>query len=265
MIFSLAQLEASLHEMADMADAILAEGFRQDFTRAEKAGGELVTSVDIAVNDAEVGYLRRRGFAEGMIISEESGLPAVVADGCWLIDPLDGTREFAQKIPEFAFSAAWTEGGVVRAAVISNPVLGLRVWGVRGEDVQTRVNASHPSLAGVESVLVSRTEEKRGYFAGFPAGFGLRNMGSIALKLGLVAAGRSPAVISLAPKSSWDIAAGAGLVEMAGMFASDLEGEAFRFQRPKEKLMRGVFACGREDMLPLRDWARPRLRGEEGR
>lgn len=231
-----------LSELVDIAEAKLSEGFHSNFSVSRKGGGEVVTSVDLAVDSAVTAFLLKAGYRAGQIISEENAGDPSDESSFWLVDPVDGTREFSRGIPEFSFSAAWVENGVVRMAVVSNPIMGIRVMGDRegGLRVEAKPGA-RDFLSGISGCcLVSRSELEGGLFTGFP--FPIIQVGSIAFKLALVAAGFAPSVVSLRPKSSWDIAAGVGLVEMAGGAVHDFRRAPFLFPEKRGRFHEGLFA-----------------------
>jgi len=91
-------------------------------------------------------------------------------------------------------------------------------------------------------VLASRSEVKRGEWKPFEsAEFNIRPMGSVAYKLGLVAAGRADLTFTLVPKNEWDVAAGAALVESAGGWALKLDHSPLRCNQ-KNPLISGLLA-----------------------
>ena len=237
-----------LDEVASLADSILTSGFRSDFSVSRKQGDEIVTSVDKAVHDAAYKFLVKAGFAAASIVSEESEAGTEAAE-YWLIDPLDGTREFASGIPEFAFSAAYIVNGRVEAAVVSSPLQGIRVLGTRenGIECESKMQKESSWVHASESLIVSRSEFQEGLFENFEAGREILPIGSVALKFALVAAGLAHSVLSLRPKSPWDIAGGVWLVEIAGGLARDLKGRAFSFAEARKRHSDGLIAVHRPE------------------
>ena len=173
-----------------------------------------VTAADIAVNDVLRDLLPRPG--EGWF-SEETADNAdrLGRSRVWIVDPIDGTREFVQGIPEWCISIGLIEDGRPVAGGIHNPATGERIIG----SIETGVEyTGHQPLTSATSlsdavVLASRSEVRRGEwdrYAGQP--LTIVPMGSVAYKCALVAAGRADATWTLTPKHEWDIAAGAALV-----------------------------------------------------
>ena len=164
----------------------------------------------------------------------------------WIVDPLDGTKEFISGIPEWCVSIAFAEAGRIVAAGICNPVtsqvfLASKETGTMLNGQPVRISM-RKTLAGAR-LLASRSEVKRGEwrrFANQP--FTIIPTGSVAYKLALVAAGEADALISLAPKNEWDIAAGVLLAEAAGGKATTLNNKPFVFNR-EHTLVNGVVAA----------------------
>jgi len=211
-----------------------------------KAGHDPVTEADRTVDDVLRKLLLREG--EGWL-SEETVDDFTRLDKrrVWVVDPLDGTREFVQGIPEFCVSIAMVENGIPVAGGICNPatdelILGSRETGVtyNGKPVQSSQRRDlHGAL-----VLASRSETKRGEWKRFEsAEFKTRPMGSVAYKLGLVSAGRADITFTLVPKHEWDVAAGAALVLSAGGFVQTLENTDLKCNQ-KNPLLSGLIACG---------------------
>lgn len=221
-----------------------------------KAGHDPVTEADRAVDEALRRELLRGN--EGWL-SEESvdDFSRLERERVWVVDPLDGTREFVLGIPEFCVSIAMVENGVPVAGGICNPatnelILGSRETGVtyNGKPAQASQRAE---LKGA-TVLASRSEMKRGEWKQFEqAEFSVRAMGSVAYKLGLVSAGLADITFTLVPKHEWDVAAGAALVLSAGGFVQTLENTDLKCNQ-KNPLLTGLIACGpnlRSELLAM--------------
>jgi myo-inositol-1(or 4)-monophosphatase len=183
-----------------------------------KTGTDPVTAADLAVDAVLRELLPRNG--EGWLSEETADDDARLScDRVWIVDPIDGTREFVQGIPEWCVSIGLIEGGQPVAGGIVNPATGERIvgstaTGVRYDGDRSAVHASR--LRGAV-VLASRSEYRRGEWERFTdQGFAVVPMGSVAFKLALVAAGRADATWTLVPKHEWDVAAGAALLTAAG-------------------------------------------------
>ena len=202
------------------AAAEILRGCSPQTVRAElKGNNEPVTELDRAVNDRLRELLPRED--EGWL-SEETvdDLSRLQRRRVWVVDPLDGTREFLAGIPEWCVSIALVEDGRTVAGGICNPAkeeffLGSLETGVtlNGEPARLR-----PCRSLTEAVvLASRSETARGEWASFQnAPFHVWAMGSVAYKLACVAVGRADATWTRRPKNEWDVAAGVALVLAAG-------------------------------------------------
>jgi myo-inositol-1(or 4)-monophosphatase len=222
----------------------------QDFTPGEvevdtKHGGDPITKADTAVDTALHDLLPRDG--EGWL-SEETvdDLTRLEKERVWIVDPLDGTKEFVAGIPEWCVSIAYSVAGQIVAAGICNPVteekfLACEEDGIRLNGNLVRVKRRR-SLVGAR-ILASRSEVNRGQwrcFADEP--FSVVPTGSVAYKLALVAAGKADATFSLAPKNEWDIAAGAFLAQMAGGKVTTLDNKKLVFNQ-KDTVVNGLVAA----------------------
>lgn len=219
-----------------------------------KIGHDPVTEADRALDAVLRQNLLREG--EGWL-SEESAddVSRLSKRRVWVVDPLDGTREFVQGIPEFCVSIGFVEDGRPVAGGICNPatnetVIGAIDCGVLYNGEPAR--ASQRTTLKGSLILASRSEVKRGEWQQFQSGaYQIRPMGSVAYKLGLVAAGRADITFTLTPKNEWDVAAGAALVTSAGGFVSTLENTSLQCNR-KNPLLSGLLASGpllREELL----------------
>ena len=211
-----------------------------------KAGHDPVTEADKSVDAVLRKELLRDG--EGWL-SEETldDFTRLDKNRVWVVDPLDGTREFVAGIPEFCVSVAMVETGRPIAGGILNPATNEVFLGSVDTGVTYNGRPSQPSqrtsLEGA-LVLASRSEVKRGEWQRFEnAPFKIRPMGSVAYKLALVSAGLADATFTLTPKNEWDIAGGAALVESAGGLVSTLENSPVRCNN-KSPLLSGLLACG---------------------
>jgi myo-inositol-1(or 4)-monophosphatase len=196
-----------------------------------KAGHDPVTEADRAVD----AVLRKELLLDGEgWLSEESAddLSRLRQSRVWVVDPLDGTREFVAGLPEFCVSIAMVEDGRAIAGGISNPAteeifLGSVETGVTYNGRPVRVS-QRSKLEGA-LVLASRSEVSRGEWKVFEnARFRVQPMGSIAYKLARVSAGLADLTFTLTPKHEWDVAAGCALIESAGGFVRTLDGSRFR-------------------------------------
>jgi myo-inositol-1(or 4)-monophosphatase len=195
-----------------------------------------VTEADRAANRVLRDILPQAG--EGWL-SEESVDDAsrLAAERLWVVDPIDGTREFVEGLPEWCISIALVENGLPVAGGIFNPATGETVLGSVEGGVTYNNGPARVLDRGLDGavVLASRSESRRGeweHLASAP--FEIRPCGSVAYKMALVAAGRVDATWTLVPKSEWDVAAGTALVRGAGgrVVLADGSEPPFNQERP---------------------------------
>ncbi len=211
-----------------------------------KVGHDPVTEADRSVDAVLRKELLREG--EGWL-SEESvdDLTRLEKTRVWVVDPLDGTREFVQGIPEFCVSIAMVENGKPIAGGICNPatnelIMGSLETGVTYNGV--RATPSDRTTLDGAVILASRSELKRGEWLPFQNSASIvKPMGSVAYKLGLVASGRADVTFTLTPKNEWDVAAGALLVQAAGGFVRTLDNQPLTCNH-RDPLLTGLIACG---------------------
>jgi myo-inositol-1(or 4)-monophosphatase len=198
-----------------------------------KGRRDLVTVADREAEALILTRIRDR-FPGHAILAEESAPDVAMAEDLWIVDPLDGTTNFVHGLPHVAVSIAWWRGGVPGVACVHNPLLDETYvaeagGGAFGNGVRLRVREER-NLA--ESLLCSgfsyRLEEHEDSNLGHWADFarrcrGLRRLGSAALDLCYLAAGRYDGFweLHLAP---WDVAAGALVAIESGAVVSDRHG-----------------------------------------
>lgn len=221
-----------IHEALQEADRAIAPFVSGTVKVDFKSGDDPVTEADRVSNRVLHEVLVRNG--EGWL-SEESAedFSRLKKERVWVVDPLDGTREFTARIPEWCISIGLVENGRAIAGGVRNPATGETFLGslqtgltYNGKDACC---TERKSLSGA-TVLASRTEVKRGEWKPFQdRAFAVKAMGSVAYKLALVAAGIADATWTLCPKHEWDVAAGVALIESAGGFAGRLDNTPLTF------------------------------------
>jgi myo-inositol-1(or 4)-monophosphatase len=211
-----------------------------------KAGHDPVTEADRALDAVLRQNLLRDG--EGWLSEETADNPSRLdKERVWIVDPLDGTREFVEGLPEFCVSIGFIENGRPVAGGIYNPATDETFLGSVDSGVLYNGRPARASqrcdLAGA-LVLASRSEVKRGEWKQFEDGpFQIRAMGSVAYKLALVAAGLADVTFTLTPKHEWDVAAGAALVLSAGGVLRTPGNDELRCNQ-KNPLLPGLIGCG---------------------
>jgi len=222
-----------LERMARQAGKILSERYDQEHEVNYKGVIDLVTEVDRASEALLIGEVQRR-FPTHRILSEEAGDLVGRDEHLWLIDPLDGTVNYAHGVPLFAVSIAYAHKGVVALGAVFDPMRDEMFLAERGGGAHLNGRSLKVSAADelVRSLLVTGfpydtwTSERNNleYFGRFARlTQGVRRLGSAALDLCYVGAGRFDGYweLSLHP---WDLAAGGLVAEEAGARVTALDG-----------------------------------------
>ncbi|KXS39229.1 MAG: myo-inositol-1(or 4)-monophosphatase [Halomonadaceae bacterium T82-2] len=223
----LAERLAIATEIAEGAgQEILAARDSQRFSQRYKKGTELVTDTDVAV-DEWISERLQQHFPDDARLSEEIA-PDREALGrkgpLWVVDPIDGTVNFARGFPHVAVSIAWAVDGRVQIGVVHAPFLGETFVAIRGEGAWRNQARIRTSLASrLESSLIAtgfpyRRDGRQPLLRRFSAVMqhcqDVRRCGSAALDLCNVACGRLDAYYESV--SPWDFAAGLLIAREAG-------------------------------------------------
>lgn len=202
-----------------------------------KGRANLLTEADLASQEAVIGAISK-AFPEDGFMAEES--PAVETPNrrVWIIDPLDGTTNYAHGFPAAAVSIGFAEKGVVRAGAVYDPFKGELFLAARGRGAT--LNGRRLKVSGVPEVssalLVTGfaydRAEKADFYCGFFKEFmrishDVRRMGAASLDLCWLAAGRTDGYWEFGLKP-WDVAAGGLIASEAGAAVTDFSGRRWR-------------------------------------
>lgn len=200
---------------------------------ASKGLTEIVTEADVAVET----YLRERLSTSGLgFLGEESGRSGASAnDKLWVVDPIDGTTNFAHGVPHFGICVGLWEGEA-RVGVIVNPAT-QEVWSTDGTTAWLSGAPLAPLVDKEMDVCLMASgfpydrrvvddDNTREWRAVMKRCRGVRRMGAAALDLAYVASGRFDGFWEPRLKP-WDVAAGAALVRAVGGKVTDFAGEAW--------------------------------------
>lgn len=233
---------AVLIDSAKKASKKLLEIVEHGFDKSFKSNDDPVTTGDYAVNN-----ILQEEFTEhfpeiGWLSEETRDNPdRLTKELVWIVDPIDGTKEFVSGIPEYAISVALVQRGKPVLGLILNPLKDELFTAIKGKGAKLNGKPIHvkKKLSDRPTILASRSEIKRGEFEFFKDFAEIIPTGSIAYKLALVAAGRADATFSLGPKNEWDIAAGCLIIEEAGGKTSDTYSQDFIFNQ-KDTLVNSI-------------------------
>ena len=263
-------LMAPVVELALQAGEAILPFWRVGVEVSAKSDDSPVTAADLAAHHLIVAGLTALDPDIPVLSEEDADIPQAVRAGWqrwWLVDPLDGTKEFISGSEEFTVNIALIENGRVVFGVVSMPTngrfyvggAGLGAWRCDKDgtpvSIQVRdVPGPGESFTVVASRRHSSPEQER-LLAGLSASLGelqLANIGS-SLKFCLLAEGAADCYPRLAPTSQWDTAAAQGVLEGAGGEVLDLQGEAFCYPA-RESLLNEFFLA-----LPAKATWRSRL------
>lgn len=222
-----------LEHFARGAGEILRAGYQREHQVKYKGVIDLVTEVDHQSEEYLLGEIRKH-FDGHHILAEESGETAGDKDHVWYVDPLDGTVNYAHHIPIFCVSIAYASRGTVKLAAVYDPMRDEMFSAERGKGA--RLNGKPISVSSADelqkSLLVTgfpydawnTQHDNFDYFVKFAKMTqGVRRLGSAALDLCYVAAGRFDGFWELSLKP-WDVAAGGLIAEEAGARVTNIKG-----------------------------------------
>lgn len=234
-------------EAAKEAARVLLEHYAGDREHWEKSEDNPLTEADLA-SDRAICSALREAFPDDAILSEETvgDLARVQRSRVWIVDPMDGTKEFIGKIPEFGASIGLVVDGEPVVGVIHNPPADVAVWARKGGGCfrdGERVQVSSVGSLDEAVVIASRTEISRNQFEPYEGWFKeLRPVGSIAWKLACIASGDGDLNVSVAPKNEWDVCAGDVLVREAGGIYCAFDGSTRVYNQAKTLIDCGMAA-----------------------
>jgi len=215
------------------AGRIIVSYFDKKLTRTEKDKSGFVTEADLASEEYLINQLGLL-LPEASFVAEESGKLGS-GDYCWVIDPLDGTTNFAHHIPYFCISVALTYRDKPIVGAIYQPLLDELFYAQQGKGATLngetiRVNPEEELSRTIMAVGFPYAKNKQfmelleGVQRVLPQTHSLRYCGAVALDLAYVAAGRLDGAF-FEGLGWWDVAAGIILIEEAGGRATDFQGQ----------------------------------------
>lgn len=252
-------------DIARQAAAAILEVYAGEFEVERKEDASPVTAADMAAHHVIVDGLRALT-PQIPVLSEECADEVAAAERLrwprlWLVDPLDGTREFVKRNGEFSVNIALIEDGVATFGVIQQPVTGTLWFGAPGGGAWMRdgaseraLHAGRPQAEGPLRVAASRSH-RDGRTAALMERIGAIDpvaLGS-SLKFCWLAEGRMDVYPRFGPTSEWDTAAGQAILEGAGGILVDPRGRPFRYNQ-RETILNGDFIALGDPSLPWRSW-----------
>jgi 3'(2'), 5'-bisphosphate nucleotidase len=223
--------------------------------RAEaKADASPVTQADLVANEAILAVLASEAPADAVLSEESADRPTRLgAARVWIVDPLDGTREFLARNGEFSVMVGLSVHGRAVAGAVYAPALGLLMYAAEGRGAWIEEDggpprllrcapvASPPRMVGSRShaePALQRVRHELG--AGEP-----RVSGSVGLKCGLIARGECDLYVHPVPYlKEWDTCAPEVVLREAGGTVTDCRGRPLRYNKPETAQPRGILAAG---------------------
>jgi myo-inositol-1(or 4)-monophosphatase len=238
---------------AHEAGNIIHSFFHSEYEVKMKGIGNPVTEADIAADDILKKILTTKFPDYGWLSEETRDTPHRLSKKrVWVVDPIDGTKEFVEGISNFVVSIGLVEDGNPILGVIHNPISKDTYTAIKGEGVFFNGNLttiSEKTEFSQMSMLNSRSETRQGLWESYTPYFKeLIPIGSIALKLAMVAAHQTDMVASLKPKNEWDICAGHCLINEAGGKLLTIGGKEITYNNPNTLITPGLVA-GNESVV----------------
>lgn len=255
------ELLNQVSSIAQQAGCAIMAIYQQDFDIEQKADQSPLTEADTAAHQLIMQQLAKLPLA-APVLSEEAPELFKGADELgryWLVDPLDGTKEFIKRNGEFTVNIALIENGKPTLGVVYAPALevcytaavGLGAFKAQGNSPATPIKVTEHQASQAWRVVGSRshTGESMQAFLAKLGHYELIAMGS-SLKLCLVAEGAADIYPRLGLTSLWDTAAAQCVVEQAGGCVVQLTGEPLNYANAQEVLNPFFLAIGHSEM----DW-----------
>ena len=212
------------------------KGYQNPVTTADKKADEAIKKILINARP-EYGWLSEETKDSSIRLNKKF---------VWIVDPIDGTKEFINGIPEFVVSIALVEYGEPIIGVIYNPVkkeIFVAAKNMGSFFNETKIECTSKEKISEMTILNSRSELKRGDWNDYIDIFGnMKPVGSVAYKLALTSAGKADVFISLRPKNEWDICAGNCIVNEAGGKLVDLRGNKRKYNLDNTLIDFGIIA-----------------------
>ncbi|MFQ5850557.1 MAG: inositol monophosphatase family protein [Candidatus Binatia bacterium] len=230
-------LLASAEEAAQAAGFLIRESWQQAKQIYYKSSIDLVTTIDRQAQESIVNILQKRFPEHSILAEEETTIAGIQSSYRWIVDPLDGTTNFAHAYPHFCVSIALEREGEIILGLVYDPLREERFKAVQGKGAFLNGNPIRTSkVAELDKALLATgfpydRRERAAFYLAYLKAFmtssqGIRRNGSAALDLCYVACGRLDGFweFGLHP---WDSAAGSLMVREAGGKLTDLSGNTF--------------------------------------
>ncbi len=248
--------EVAIARAAAAEAGAIALGMQAGIGSESKSDGTPVTPGDLAA-DAVLKHHLGLHFPDDGILSEETRPEAGEARRWWIIDPIDGTREYAIGGREWCVQVALTVNGVAVLGVLDLPVYGVQLWGVPGlgawiadaDGVRPLIATDHGAKILVGSGSNRNAESLAALHQRLPE-FGLLHGHSVGVKVHRLLQGEADLYLHFRPIHAWDVAGPAAVLQAAGGTTTDPRGKALRYDH-RAPVMDGLAFTVRKDLPEL--------------
>lgn len=242
-------------QVAYQAGKVIMEVYDAGFSVEQKSDLTPVTEADMAANKVIESHLKELTPHLPILTEEDKPIPYSERKKWpryWLIDPLDGTREFIKRNGEFTVNIALIDGNESVMGVVYAPVIGVLYYAAKGQGAFKQASINEPKAIHVRENCAAKTVIACGRshptkeIQSFVANLGeheIIRIGS-ALKSCLVAEGKADIYARLGPTSEWDTAAAQCIVEEAGGVITDTSMQRLRYNTKDDLLNPHFFVVG---------------------
>ena len=230
--------------------------YHQNYAIHKKQNKSPVTEADLISNKIIIKGLRKYGWP---ILSEESGddLSRLKKEKVWIIDPLDGTKDFIQKTGEFSIMVALVKNGVSVLGIVYKPVGDKFYYALKNQGAfrKRKGRTKKLSVSNINKLSESIAVISRNHFrkedAEIVKKLGISKMikaGSVGVKIGLIAEKKAHIYFNASDKTcEWDTAAPQIILEEAGGKMTDINNEALRYNKKIVFNLNGILATNNKN------------------
>ena len=228
----------SLLDLANDAGNTILEYYQTDMKVRKKADQSLVTEADEKAENLILHGLTTLSPSIPAIGEEaySAGKRHDISKGSfWLVDALDGTKEFVNKRDEFTVNIALIEAGIAIFGVVHAPALEKTFWGgafgAFSKNKKNQTKQITTRIAPKDGITVVSSRSNREGETNFLTKYNVKNIVKLgsSLKICLIAAGEADLYLRLGPTSEWDIAAGHAILTAAGGSITQIDGSPFQY------------------------------------
>ncbi len=255
------ELKIAINAAAEAGEVIL-KYYQSDYEIKDKGFQNPVTTADHE-SDNTLRKILTSAYPDYGWLSEETidSKSRLQKKKVWVVDPIDGTKEFIEGVPHFVVSIALVDSGRPILGVLYNPVTKETFTAYKGMGARLNdelIKCSEKKHTKQMVLLNSRSETNKGLWNNYKDQFAeFKAVGSVAYKLGLTAAGEGDVFASLRPKNEWDVCAGDCIINEAGGKLIDLNGNQRVYNLDDTLIEPGLIAGGKKPVDQILSLLRP--------